>query len=65
MNAPSAWHDSIVAEIHAIRERLAEEYHDDLAAYSEAAEAHCHALGLTFAETQPRPLIGLSAREKT
>jgi hypothetical protein len=45
------WHDPIVAEIHATRERLAEEYRDDLLAYSQAAEAHCRALGFRIAES--------------
>lgn len=46
----TTWHDPVVAEIHAVRERLAEQYHDDLAAYSAAAEAHCRELGLNMAE---------------
>jgi hypothetical protein len=54
MNPASQKHDPIVAEIHAARERLAEEYHNDLLAYSEAAEAHCHALGFRFAESPRR-----------
>lgn len=37
--------DPYIAELHAIRERLAADYHDDLAAYSRAALAHCLALG--------------------
>lgn len=36
MNTTLSWHDPIVAEIHATRERLAEQYHDDLVAYSQA-----------------------------
>jgi hypothetical protein len=52
MNETSSWHDPVVAEIHATRERLAEQYHDDLIAYSKAAEAHCRALGLIMAEDQ-------------
>ena len=52
MNAPLPWHDPVVAEIHATRERLAEQYHNDLLAYSKAAEARCRALGLTMAEDQ-------------
>ncbi len=59
MNTPSPCHDPIVAEIHHIRIRLAEQYHNDLIAYSEAAEAHCRALGLNLVEspkTQP-PLV--------
>lgn len=49
MNTPLMWHDPLVAEIHAIRENLAEQYHNDLVAYSKAAEEHCRALGLQFA----------------
>jgi len=52
MNATSPWHDPVVAEIHAIRERLADQYHNDLLAYSKAAVARCHALGLHMAEDQ-------------
>jgi len=37
--------DPIITELHAIRERLAERFHNDLAAYSETADAHCRALG--------------------
>ncbi|MDD5298168.1 MAG: hypothetical protein PHU46_14760 [Rhodocyclaceae bacterium] len=54
MNATTPWHDPVVAEIHAAREHLAEQYHSDLLAYSEAAVAHCHALGLNMAEDQHR-----------
>lgn len=28
MNATLSWHDPVVAEIHAIRERLADQYHN-------------------------------------
>ncbi len=52
MTGTTHWHDPVVAEIHATRERLAEHYHHDLLAYSEAAEAHCRALGLHMAEDQ-------------
>lgn len=54
MTATTRWHDPVVAEIHATRERLAEQYQNDLLAYSEAAEAHCRALGLNMAEDQRR-----------
>lgn len=37
--------------------RLAEEYHNDLLAYSEAAEAHCHALGFRFVESPRRQVM--------
>jgi hypothetical protein len=50
MNTTQPWHDTIVAEIHAVRERLAEQYHNDLVAYSRAAEEHCRALGLKLVE---------------
>lgn len=46
----NAWHDPIVAEIHAIRDHLAEQYKNDLTAYSKAAEAHCHSLGFIMVE---------------
>jgi len=52
MNATSSWHDPVVAEIHATRERLADQYHNDLLAYSKAADARCRALGLVMAEDQ-------------
>lgn len=52
MNATIPWHDPVVAEIHAARERLADQYHNDLLAYSKAAAARCQALGLTMAEDQ-------------
>ncbi|MEF8756223.1 MAG: hypothetical protein V5B60_20190 [Accumulibacter sp.] len=54
MTATTGWQDPVVAEIHATRERLAEQYQHDLLAYSEAAEAHCRALGLIMAEDQRR-----------
>lgn len=54
MNIPSPWHDPVVAEIHAAREHLAEQYHNDFLAYSEAAVARCQALGLNMAEDQHR-----------
>jgi hypothetical protein len=53
MNAISSWHNPVVAEIHATRERLAEQYHNDLLAYSKAAEAHCRALGLIMQPSYP------------
>lgn len=48
----SVWHDPIVAEIHAMRERLASQYQNDLAAYSKAAGAHCRALSFPVAEDE-------------
>lgn len=55
MNTTQTWHDPVVAEIHAIRERLAEQYQNDLIAYSQAAEAQCRALGLRIVEVQHLP----------
>jgi hypothetical protein len=54
MNATTLWHDPVVAEIHAVRERLADQYHNDLLAYSKAAEVGCHALGLNMTEDRHR-----------
>lgn len=45
------WHDPIVAEIHAIREQLMEQYHGDLVKLSQAAEAHSRALGFKIIES--------------
>lgn len=56
MNASTPWHDSVVAEIHAVREHLADQFHDDLVAYTQAAEARCRTLGLTMAEDQRKTL---------
>ena len=57
MNTTQPWHDSIVAEIHATRERLAEQYQNDLLAYSQAAESHCRALGFQIVESPRRRLV--------
>ncbi len=52
MTESTLWHDPIVAEIHATRERLASQFKNDLVAYSAAAEAHCRVLGFQFVEVQ-------------
>ena len=56
MNHPKTtdtlWHDPVVAEIHVARDRLADQYHNDLRAYSLAAEARCRALGLVLEPDQ-------------
>lgn len=57
MNTTETWHDSIVAEIHAARELLADQYHNDLLAYSKAAESHCRALGFRFVESPRRQTV--------
>lgn len=54
MNTAQAWHDPIVAEIHATREWLAEQYRNDLLAYSLAAESHCRTLGFRIVESPRR-----------
>lgn len=54
MNQQAVRHDPIVEEIHATRERLADQYHNDLSAYSKAAEAHCLALGFQIVEDTKR-----------
>ena len=57
MNTMQPWHDPIVAEIHAIREFLADKYHNDLRAYSQAAESHCRALGFQIVESPRRQTV--------
>jgi hypothetical protein len=57
MNTAAMQHDPVVAEIHAAREQLAEQYHGDLLAYSQAAEAHCRALGFCFVESPRRQAV--------
>ncbi len=44
--------DTIVAEIHAIRQQLHDKYNGDLHAYSLAATANALALGFKFAESK-------------
>ncbi len=57
MNTTQPSRDSIVEEIHAVRERLAKQYHNDLASYSRAAESRCRALGFDFVKTaHPNPV---------
>jgi hypothetical protein len=63
MNNPQSRHDPIVAELHTVRERLADQYHNDLRAYSQAAESHCRELGFRFAESPRRRAIQETPRE--
>ncbi len=51
MTTIPVWRDPIVAELHTIREQLAARFHNDLAAYSRAAEAHCRELGFQIAQS--------------
>lgn len=51
MNSTQLGHDPIVEEIHATREQLAEQYHNDLVAYSQAAELHCQVLGFRIVKS--------------
>ena len=58
MTTAPAWRDPIVAELHALRDQLAERFQNDLTAYSEAASAHCLALGF-------RPVASPKDQEST
>ena len=58
MNSTQPPRDLIVTEIHAIREHLAEQYQNDLLAYSHATEEHCRALGFHTVES---PLLQRSS----
>jgi hypothetical protein len=51
MTTTPTWRDPIIAELHALRGRLAERFHNDLAAYSQAADAHCRALGFHIVQS--------------
>lgn len=51
MNTIQSCQDSIVDEIHNTREQLAELYHNDLVAYSQAAQEHCVALGFSLVDS--------------
>lgn len=50
MNIMKPQHDSIIDEIHATRERFAEQYQNDLFSYSRVAELHCRELGFHIIE---------------
>lgn len=56
MNKKQPYQDSIIAEIHAIRQHFAEQYHNQLVAYSQAAETHCRALGFQMVDSPRLPL---------
>ena len=58
MTTAPAWRDPIVAELHALRDQLAERFQNDLTAYSEATSAHCRALGF-------RPVASPKDQEST
>ena len=45
-------HDPLVVEIHAIRQKLHDQYNGDLHAYSLAATANALALGFKFAKSK-------------
>lgn len=51
MNTMQPNQDSIVEEIHHTREQLAEKYHNDLLAYSQATQEHCLALGFSLVDS--------------
>ena len=46
--AQNDWHDPIVQELHAVREKLVEKYQGNLHAYPVAAREHAIALGFQF-----------------
>ena len=64
MNTTQSPRDPIVTEIHAIREHLAEQYQNDLVAYSHATEEHCRTLGFHAVES-PRLQRSLGKIAKT
>lgn len=61
MNPDQIQQDAVIAEIHALREQLAKRYHNDLKAYSAAAEAHCRELGFRIAESPRRHTLPAEA----
>lgn len=56
MSKTQSCDDPVIAEIHAIRQHFAEQYHNDLVAYSQAAETHSRALGFQMVESPRLPL---------
>jgi hypothetical protein len=53
--AQNDWHDPIVQELHAVREKLVEKYQGNLHTYSLAARAHAIALGFQFTTIKTPP----------
>jgi hypothetical protein len=49
------WHDPIVQELHAVREKLVEKYQGNLHTYSVAAREHSIALGFQFTTIKASP----------
>jgi hypothetical protein len=49
------WHDPVVQELHAVREKLVEEYQGNLHAYSLAARQRAIALGFQFTTITGQP----------
>lgn len=62
MNTNSSWHDPVVAEIRATRERFGSV---SQLAYSKTAEARCRALGLNMAEDQHLHSVSLTSDTPT
>lgn len=50
------WHDPIVQELHAVREKLVEKYQGNLHTYSQEARKHALALGFQFTSIKTQPL---------
>ena len=44
----ATWQDPIVQELHALRERLVEQYNGDIHAYALACEQRVQSLGIVF-----------------
>jgi hypothetical protein len=54
---PMEWNDSVVSELHAIRQELLEKYQGDMHAYSKAASAHALQLGFKLVAKIPSPAL--------
>jgi hypothetical protein len=52
---PTTWQDPIVQELHALRERLVEQYNGDMHAYSQACERKVQSLGIVFKRLPAHP----------
>lgn len=52
---PTTWQDPIVQELHALREKLVEQYNGDMHAYAQACERKVQSLGIVFKRLPARP----------
>jgi hypothetical protein len=53
----AGWHDPIVEELHAVRQKLVEQYQGDLHTYSQAARARALALGFQLTAVKTPPMV--------